>query len=115
VSVTKLVIALGVIFFGLLCWMAVDGITAAAVTVITLGALVVLVGGGNWIGGRSSPHGPRPAGSGPPSSTYVPPTAPPVAHSVAQPVERRVELPADQPTAPSVDQPAEPPGEREVP
>ncbi len=79
--------------------MAVDGITAAAVTVITLGALVVLVGGGNWIGGRSSPHGPRPAGSGPPSSTYVPPTAP----SVAQPVER----PADQP--------AEPPGEREVP
>ena len=98
-SVTKLVIALGVIFFGLLCWMAVDGITAAAVTVITLGALVVLVGGGNWIGGRSSPHGPRSAGSGPPSSTYVPPTAPSVAHSA--------ELP--------VDQPAEPPGEREVP
>ncbi len=94
-SVTKLVIGLGVVVFGLLCWMAVDGITAAAVTLITVGALVVLVGGGNWIGGRSSPHGPRPAGSGPPSSTYVPPTAP----SVAQPSE----------------QPAEPPGEREVP
>ena len=99
VSVTKLAIGLGVAFFGLLCWMAVDGITAAAVTVITLGALVVLVGGGNWIGGRSSPHGPRSAGSGPPSSTYVPPTAP----SVAQPVERLA------------DQPAEPLGEREVP
>ncbi|HEX4082829.1 MAG TPA: hypothetical protein VHX40_07685 [Acidimicrobiales bacterium] len=94
-SVTKLVIGLGVVFFGLLCWMAVDGITAAAVTVITLGALVVLVGGGNWIGGRSSSHGRRSAGSGPPSSTYVPPTAP----SVAQPA----------------DQPVESPGEREVP
>ena len=57
-SVTKLVIGLGVVVFGLLCWMAVDGITAAAVTLITIGALVVLVGGGNWIGGRSSPHGP---------------------------------------------------------
>ena len=45
------------------------------------------------------PHGPRSAGSGPPSSTYVPPTAP----SVAQPVERLA------------DQPAEPLGEREVP
>ncbi|HEY1732926.1 MAG TPA: hypothetical protein VGG23_00665 [Acidimicrobiales bacterium] len=102
-SVTKLVIGLGVAFFGLLCWMAVDGITAAAVTVITLGALVVLVGGGNWIGGRPAPHGRQPAGSGPPSSTYVPPAEPPVAHPAVQP--------ADQP----VERPAEPSGEREVP
>ncbi len=98
-SVTKLAIGLGVAFFGLLCWMAVDGITAAAVTVITLGALVVLVGGGNWIGGRSSPHARRPAGSGPPSSTYEPPTVPSAAPSVERPA----------------DQPAEAPGDREVP
>jgi hypothetical protein len=103
VSVTKVVVGLGVAFFGLLCWMAVDGITAAAVTVITLGALVVLVGGGNWIGGRSSPHGPRSAGSGPPSSTYVPPAEPSVVH------------PVDQTAAQPASQPAEGPGEREVP
>jgi hypothetical protein len=99
VSVTKLVIGLGVVLFGVLCWMAVDGVTAAAVTLITVGALVVLVGGGNWIGGRSSSHGPRPAGSGPPSSTYVPPAGPPAAQPATRPADR----------------PAEPPGEREAP
>lgn len=79
-SVTRLAVVAGVLFFGLLCWMAVDGITAAAVLLITLGALVVLVGGGNWIGGRSSTgRGRQPSGTGPPSSTYVPPASPPPA------------------------------------
>ncbi|HVX20155.1 MAG TPA: hypothetical protein VHB02_02280 [Acidimicrobiales bacterium] len=76
--VTKLAVALGVVAFGLLCWMAVAGVTFAAVLIITVGALVVLVGGGNWIGGRSSAgRGRQPPGVGPPSSTYVPPSGPP--------------------------------------
>lgn len=56
--VTKLAIACGAVLFGLLCWMAVDGVPVAAELVITLGALVVLVGGGNWLSGRSSPRRP---------------------------------------------------------
>jgi len=78
VTVTKITIAAGVVLFGLLAWMAIDGVTFAAVLLITVGALVVLVGGGNWIGGRSSHgRGRQPPGTGPPSSTYVPPSGVP--------------------------------------
>ncbi|HEX3946083.1 MAG TPA: hypothetical protein VHW47_00175 [Acidimicrobiales bacterium] len=85
-SVTRLAVGAGVVLFGVLCWMAVDGVTFAAVLLITAGALVVLVGGGNWIGGRaSSPRGRRPAGSGPPSSTYLPPAADPTEEGQAPP------------------------------
>jgi hypothetical protein len=54
VIVTKLAVAAGILLFALLCWLAVDGMAIAAELVITVGALVVLVGGGNWLSGRSS-------------------------------------------------------------
>lgn len=52
--VTKLAIVVGILLFALLCWLAVDGMAIATELVITVGALVVLVGGGNWLSGRSS-------------------------------------------------------------
>ncbi|MGH9091314.1 MAG: hypothetical protein ACRDZR_08065 [Acidimicrobiales bacterium] len=55
---TKVTIAVGVLLFALLCWMAVAGVAVAAELVITVGALVVLVGGGNWLSGRSSARRP---------------------------------------------------------
>jgi hypothetical protein len=58
VIVTKLAVACGLVLFGLLCWMAVDGVSVAAELVITAGALVVLVGGGNWLSGRAAPRRP---------------------------------------------------------
>lgn len=56
--VSRLAIACGVVLLGLLCWMAVEGVSVAAELVITAGALVVLVGGGNWLSGRSAPRRP---------------------------------------------------------
>lgn len=56
--VTKLAIACGVALFGLLCWMALDGVSFAGELVITVGALVILVGGGNWLSGRYAPRRP---------------------------------------------------------
>lgn len=53
--VTKLVIGLGVVLVGILCWLAVDGVAVAFEALVTGVALVILVGGGNWLGGRSSP------------------------------------------------------------
>lgn len=52
--VTKLAIVVGVLLVALLCWLAVAGVAIATELVITVGALVVLVGGGNWLSGRSS-------------------------------------------------------------
>ncbi len=56
--VTRLAIGCGVVLFGLLCWFAVDGVSFAGELVITVGALVVLVGGGNWLSGRYAPRRP---------------------------------------------------------
>lgn len=53
--VTKLAIGVGVVLVGVLCWLAIAGVAIAAELVITAVALVVLVGGGNWLGGRRSP------------------------------------------------------------
>lgn len=68
--VTKLAVAAGALLFLLLCWLAVAGVAVAAELVITLGALLVLVGGGNWLRGRTAtaqrpaaqPPAGRPAG-----------------------------------------------------
>ncbi len=57
--------AVGVGVFGFLCYLAFRGSAPATGLVVTAVALVVLVGGGNWLGGRSTPHGAPP---GPPSS-----------------------------------------------
>lgn len=53
--VTRLAIAAGAAVVGLLCWLAVAGVVVATELLITAGALVVLVGGGNWLGGHYAP------------------------------------------------------------
>lgn len=57
----------GVVVLGALIALAVAGFTPVVPILITVGALVVLVGGGNWLGGRSTPHAaPRPDPRPPP-------------------------------------------------
>jgi hypothetical protein len=56
---------LGVLVLAALCTLAAIGFTAMIGPLVTVAVLLLLVGGGNWLGGRSSPsHGvPRePAG-----------------------------------------------------
>jgi hypothetical protein len=67
VIVTRLAVAVCVLVFGFLCYLAVRGSAAATGLVVTVAALVVLVGGGNWLGGRTTPHGAPP---GPRSSRF---------------------------------------------
>ena len=64
---TKIAIALGIAVFGVACWMAVIGVRAASEGLLTLLALVVLVGGGNYLAGRSTGRRrPVPTGFNPP-------------------------------------------------
>jgi hypothetical protein len=74
--VTKMAVVAGVVVLGLLCWLAAAGVTVLVPLLVTGAALVIMVGGGNWLGGRTSSAGPvgrsGPVGpSGPigPSST----------------------------------------------
>lgn len=53
--ITRLAIGAGVVVVGLLCWAAVAGVVVATELLITAGALVALVGGGNWLGGHYAP------------------------------------------------------------
>ena len=53
--VTKLALAAGFLLLGLLCWLAFSGVAVAGELLVTAVALVVLVGGGNWLAGRRSP------------------------------------------------------------
>jgi hypothetical protein len=55
VIVSKLALGACVVLFGGLCWLAVAGVAVAAELLITALALLVLVGGGNWLAGRRSP------------------------------------------------------------
>jgi hypothetical protein len=61
----------GVVVLGLLCWLAALGFTAITEVLVTLVALVVLVGGGNWLSGRPGTRSrptyaaPPPGGQGP--------------------------------------------------
>lgn len=60
---TKIAIALGVVLLGVACWMAAIGVSAATEGLLTVFALLVLVGGGNYLAGRSAPsRRPLPAG-----------------------------------------------------
>lgn len=59
--VTKIALGAGVAVLGLVIWLAVIGVPAAGEGLITLVALVLLVAGGNALGGRSS-YGSRRAG-----------------------------------------------------
>ncbi len=60
---TKLVIVVGVIVVGLLVWVSVDGFTAGAELLITAAVLLLLIAGGNLLGGSrhpARPHDPDP-------------------------------------------------------
>ncbi len=54
---TKVAIAGFLALLGFLCWLAVSGFGAARELLISLFALVLLVGGGNLLAGRSGAHG----------------------------------------------------------
>lgn len=56
---TKVAVAGGIVLLGFLCWLAAVGVSAVREVLISVFALVVLVGGGNWLSGRSA-HGRRP-------------------------------------------------------
>jgi hypothetical protein len=59
---TKLALAAGVVVVALLVWLAVAGVAMATELLVSVAALVVLVGGGNWLAGRRGPSpGPPPA------------------------------------------------------
>ncbi len=70
----------GVVVLAGLIWLATIGFTAVVPPLVTVGALLLLVGGGNWLSGRRSPHGapdhrPPPPGPGAPLPPPSPPTA----------------------------------------
>jgi hypothetical protein len=55
---TKVAIGGGIAVVGLLCWLAATGVTVLVPLLVTAVALVVMVGGGNWLGGRTSQRPP---------------------------------------------------------
>jgi len=55
VTVTRLAIGFGVVLAAGLCTLAALGSRPAIEVLVTVVALVVLVGGGNWINGRGQP------------------------------------------------------------
>jgi hypothetical protein len=66
-TVTKLVGGFAIVVVGLLCWLAAAGNPALAAVLVTGAALVVLVGGGNWLSGRSHGSAATPNRDAPPS------------------------------------------------
>jgi hypothetical protein len=56
---TKIALGAGVVMVGVVIWLAVIGVGAAGEGLITVVALVLLVAGGNALGGRSSYGGRR--------------------------------------------------------
>ena len=56
---TKIAVAGGVVLLGFACFLAAAGFGVAREGVISLVALVVLVGGGNLLSGRGGPYGRR--------------------------------------------------------
>jgi hypothetical protein len=63
---TRLAWVIGLALFATLSWMAIDGFSPAVPLLVTAIVIVVLVAGGNLIGGRSTPSGRSRAGSGDP-------------------------------------------------
>jgi hypothetical protein len=66
VIVTKLALGFGVLLCVLLVWMALSGVAIATELLVSAIAIVVLVGGGNWLAGRGGRY----------------PAAPPAEHEV---------------------------------
>ncbi|MGC8471333.1 MAG: hypothetical protein ACP5PM_03440 [Acidimicrobiales bacterium] len=56
---TKIAIAIGVVLFGFVCWLAVSGVGAAREGLVSLVALVALVAGGNLLSGWARPAAKR--------------------------------------------------------
>jgi len=54
---TRIATVLGVMLVGLMCWLAAAGFGPVYPFLITAIVMVVLVGGGNLIQGRSPPYG----------------------------------------------------------
>ena len=54
---TRAAWVLGVALVGFLCWLAFNGITQVVPLLVTAFALLALIGGGNFINGRSPPYG----------------------------------------------------------
>jgi len=61
---TRIAWVIGLALFATLCWMAIDGFAPAVPLLVTTVAIVLLIVGGNVIGGRSTPGGPGRARSG---------------------------------------------------
>jgi hypothetical protein len=65
---TKVAIGGGIAVLGVLCWLAAAGVTVLVPLLVTAAALVVMVGGGNWLGGRTSHRPPYRAEADDPTS-----------------------------------------------
>jgi hypothetical protein len=56
---TRIALVIGLVLVATMCWLAATGFTPVVPVLVTAIALLVLVGGGNMIRGRSSPYGGR--------------------------------------------------------
>jgi hypothetical protein len=61
---TRIAWVIGLALFATLCWMTVDGFSPGVPLLVTAVVIVVLIAGGNVIGGRSSYGGREPSHSG---------------------------------------------------
>lgn len=75
---TRAVVVACIALFGFVCWLAASGLGAAREGLISLVALVVLVGGGNLLSGRGGHYGRRPSSASRDGATPEPgsPAAP---------------------------------------
>ena len=97
-SFTRIAVWIGVVLFGLMCFLAAIGFTAMIGPLVTVALLVLLIGGGNLMRGRSpyaaygrtAPRGPTvahpPTEGGPTPPAAQPPAGqPPAAQPPAGP------------------------------
>lgn len=56
---TRIAMVFGLVLIGALCWLAAAGFGPVYPFLVTAAVMVILVGGGNLIQGRSAPHGGR--------------------------------------------------------
>ena len=70
---TRVAVVLGALVVIGLCVLAATGVSAAIAPLITLGALVALVGGGNWLTDRMGLGHRPPPGPAPPRGSGEPP------------------------------------------
>jgi hypothetical protein len=106
---TKIALVLGVLVLGFVVWLALVGVHAVGEGLVTLVVLVLLVGGGNLLGGRHSYGARRTADVEPrPLSDWRPPVA--SARAVAADPDAAPAGAADASHAEEPDAPPPPPG-----